>query len=63
MFFFIECIPLRDQTNLIAMFLLRDSKNVYPFNYLLRISTCFDHPTGHHQMITILTSVFELQLF
>jgi hypothetical protein len=35
-------------TNLIAMFSLCNSKNIYTFNCLLKIATCFDHPTGHH---------------
>jgi hypothetical protein len=48
---FIECILLRDQTNLIVVFHLRNSKNVYSFKCLLIITTCFDHPTGHHQVI------------
>jgi hypothetical protein len=29
---FIECILLRDQTNLIAVFRLHNSKNVHPLN-------------------------------
>jgi hypothetical protein len=44
--FLIECVLLRDQTDLIAEFCLRDSKIVYPFNCLLIITTCFDHKTG-----------------
>jgi hypothetical protein len=48
---FIVCILLRDQTNPIVIFRLRNSKTVYPFNCSLIITTRFDHPTGHHQVI------------
>jgi hypothetical protein len=41
-------------TNLIAVFRLRNSKNVYPLNCLLIITTCFAYPTGHHQVIQYL---------
>jgi hypothetical protein len=56
MIIFIEYILLRDRTNLIAVFGLRNSKNVYPLNSTisLKIATYFDHPTGHHQMVQYL---------
>jgi hypothetical protein len=49
--------------NLIAVFRLHSSKNVYAFNCLLKITTCFDHPTGHHQVTEWLKVFFNCNHF
>jgi hypothetical protein len=60
---FMECILLCHQTDLISVFYVRSSKNVYPYNCLLKITTCFDHPTGHHQVIQYFQVFFNYNHF
>jgi preprotein translocase subunit Sec63 len=56
----IERILLRDQINLTIVFRLHNRKNVYSFNCLLNITTCFGHPAGHCQVIQYLQVLVKM---